>query len=72
MRGLSLFGLIRKRGGVQKSMGRKVAWNTEMLIYLRATSRALIFQYHFKATPESIIVSELSTNFLSNGTLSII
>ena len=33
---------IRKRGGVQKSMGNKVPWKTGMLIYLPVTSRPLI------------------------------
>ena len=33
---------VRKRGGVQKSMGSKVSWKTGMLIYLPVTSRPLI------------------------------
>ena len=33
---------VRKRGGVQKSMGNKVPWKTGMLIYLPVTSRPLI------------------------------
>ena len=32
--------LVRKRGGVQKSMGNKVPWKIGMLIYLPVTSRA--------------------------------
>ena len=34
---------VRKRRGVQNSMGNKVPWKTGMLIYLRVTSRPLIF-----------------------------
>ena len=34
---------IRKRGGVQESMGNKVPWKTGMLFYLPVTSRPLIF-----------------------------
>ena len=34
--------LLRKRGGVQKSMGNKVPWKTGVLIYLPVTSRPLI------------------------------
>ena len=33
---------IRKRGGVQKSMGNKVPWKTGVLIYLHVTSRPLM------------------------------
>ena len=33
---------IRKRGGVQKSMGNKVPWKTGVPIYLPVTSRPLI------------------------------
>ena len=34
---------LRKRGGVQKSMGKKVPWKTGMLISLPVTSRPVIF-----------------------------
>ena len=33
---------LRKRGGVQKSMGNQVPWKTGVLIYLPVTSRPLI------------------------------
>ena len=33
---------LRKRGGVQKSMGNKVPWKIGVLIYLPVTSRPLI------------------------------
>ena len=42
LRGFSRQKIIRKRGGVQKSMGNKVLWKTGMLIYLPVTSRPLI------------------------------
>ena len=35
--------IIRKRGGVQKSMGHKVPWKIGMLICHPVTSRPLIF-----------------------------
>ena len=38
----SLLARIRKRGGVQKSMGNKVPWKTGVPIYLPVTSRPLI------------------------------
>ena len=37
-----LMEIIRKRGGVQKSMGNKVPWKIGVLIYLPVTSRPLI------------------------------
>ena len=33
---------LRKRGGVQKSMGNRVPWKIGMLIYLPGVSRPLI------------------------------
>ena len=46
---------VRKRGGVQKSMGNEVLWNsmTGMTIYLPVTSRPLIplqKQFHHLVT----------------------
>ena len=42
---------VRKRGGVQKSMGNKVPWKTGVLIYLPVTSRPT----HFPAERSSFI-----------------
>ena len=40
---LFLVGRIKKRGGIQKSMGHKVPWNIGMRICHPVTSRPLIF-----------------------------
>ena len=36
--------IIRKRGGVQKSMGNQVPWKIGILVYLPVTSRSIHFQ----------------------------
>ena len=58
-----LFRRVRKRRGIQKSMGNKVPWKTGMLIYLPATSRPLILK--FLQTEAILSPCNFATNHLT-------
>ena len=58
--------LIRKRGGVQKSIGNKVPWKTGVLIYLHVASRPLIsLQKEAVLSPCNFATTHLTACILS-------
>ena len=58
--------LLRKRGGVQKSMGNKVPWKIGVLMYLPVTSRPLIsLQKEAVLSPCNFVTTHLTACILN-------